>query len=99
MVSLFRWMIGCWTLALSIVVFASPSQEDFVECHELVSQELLECLNDSPGKLDLICLDQSRIMLKACYKHVHQISSESSRPLPKVVDEQTTEPAKLIGGQ
>jgi hypothetical protein len=75
MVQKLRWCAGCFTVLLALQTQGSPTDADFIECHEIVSSRLLECLNDSPGKLELICLDQSRIMLKACYTHVYRTTS------------------------
>ncbi|HJV76373.1 MAG TPA: hypothetical protein VJ654_19280 [Noviherbaspirillum sp.] len=52
--------------------FASPTSDEFMQCHRVASSALLRCLDQSPGLQDDKCWESTRSMNDACYDRVRK---------------------------
>ena len=52
--------------------FASPTSDEFMQCHQLASSALLKCLDQSPGHQNKKCWDSVRSLNNACYDRVRK---------------------------
>lgn len=61
-------------LALLVPVWAaaSPTSDEFEDCHRLAAASLRHCLDESPGRLQEGCWNQSQASARACYAGVHR---------------------------
>lgn len=52
--------------------FASPTSDEFLNCHRMASSALLTCLDQRPGYQNGNCWDSARSMNDACYDNVRK---------------------------
>lgn len=64
--------------SLSPVVFASPTAEDFRNCHRVAAAALEACLNENPGSQNTsICFNSSSGVLSKCVTELKSSHSSS----------------------